>query len=274
MARDHGPALLAAALAAAERGWRVFPLRPDTDLPAGHTANRCPRNGRCAGGHLTPDHRATTELELIRQCWQHAPYGVGIATGPSHLVVIVLDVPADPRDVPPKRWARPGVRDGLDVFAVVCEEAGQHWPTTTYSARTDRGTFHLYFAAPTQPPIQSRLGALGWKTAVRADGGYVPAAGTVIEGQLVRVVHDGAPAPLPAWLAHRLTPPSAAARPAGHPDDPGLKVRTSGTPAADWTCRCGHQEHVRGRAAVADLVGRARTGSCPHQQPTAKEAAA
>lgn len=45
--------------------------------------------------------RATTDRERITLCWTHAPYNVGIATGPSRLVVVDLDVPKCPDDTPP-----------------------------------------------------------------------------------------------------------------------------------------------------------------------------
>ncbi|HLL35130.1 MAG TPA: bifunctional DNA primase/polymerase, partial [Streptomyces sp.] len=42
MTHDARSALLRAALAAAGRGWHVFPLRPGSKVPAGHAAARCP----------------------------------------------------------------------------------------------------------------------------------------------------------------------------------------------------------------------------------------
>ncbi|WP_333769836.1 hypothetical protein [Streptomyces sp. IBSBF 2435] len=45
---------------------------------------------------------------------------------------------------------------------------------------------------------------------------------------------------------------------------PGLQVHLTGTPVADWLCRCGHHERATGRAAVIELTIRARVGTCPH----------
>ncbi|MCQ4082466.1 hypothetical protein NGB36_18125 [Streptomyces sp. RB6PN25] len=45
---------------------------------------------------------------------------------------------------------------------------------------------------------------------------------------------------------------------------PGLQVRMTGVPVADWLCRCGHHERARGRAAVIALTRRVRVGICPH----------
>jgi hypothetical protein len=44
--------LLTAALAAAERGFHVFPLRPGTKRPALHGETSCPRTGPCRRGHV------------------------------------------------------------------------------------------------------------------------------------------------------------------------------------------------------------------------------
>ena len=68
--RDHADRLLAAALAAAGRDWRVFPLRPDAKRPAfpDHTADRCAgTDPRCRDGHTGWEPRATTDPERIRQ---------------------------------------------------------------------------------------------------------------------------------------------------------------------------------------------------------------
>ncbi|MET7940647.1 bifunctional DNA primase/polymerase [Streptomyces sp. NPDC005302] len=201
------PALLCAALAAAERGWPVFPLRPGDKRPAGHPEQNCPRTGRCADGHRIPEQRATRAAENIRACWQQAPYNVGIATGPANLVVIDLDLPKDDNDTAPPEWA--GLADGLDVFAVLCERAGERLPTETYTVRTRRGGQHLYFTAPEGKTLRSTGGTLGWKVDTRAWGGYVVAAGSAVGGTSYEIIHDAPPAPLPAWLGDLLTPAPA-----------------------------------------------------------------
>ncbi len=45
---------------------------------------------------------------------------------------------------------------------------------------------------------------------------------------------------------------------------PGLQVRFTEPPVADWLCSCGHHERARGRAAVMKLTARVRVGICPH----------
>ncbi len=86
-------ALLSAALAAAERGWPVFPLRPGTKRPALHGEDSCPGIGDCAGVHRKWEDRATTDPDRIRRAWGDVPFNVGIATGPAGLLVIDLDMP-------------------------------------------------------------------------------------------------------------------------------------------------------------------------------------
>lgn len=91
----HEPlsALLRAALDAAERGWHVFPLRPGGKRPALHGESACAGTGNCATGHRKWEQRATTDPDRIRAAWATGPFNVGIATGPSGLVVVDLDVP-------------------------------------------------------------------------------------------------------------------------------------------------------------------------------------
>ncbi|MEU6054165.1 bifunctional DNA primase/polymerase [Streptomyces xanthochromogenes] len=203
MTPTHAPALLCAALAAAERGWPVFPLRPGDKRPAGHPERDCPGTGRCTEGHRTPEQRATLDADSIRACWDTAPYNVGIATGPAQLVVVDLDLPKNADDTAPAQWA--GMADGLDVFAALCERAGQPLPTETYTVRTRRGGQHLYFTAPEGKTLRSTGGTLGWKVDTRAWGGYVVGAGSLVATRAYEVIHDAPATPLPAWLSDLLT---------------------------------------------------------------------
>lgn len=49
---------------------------------------------------------------------------------------------------------------------------------------------------------------------------------------------------------------------------PGLQVRCSHPPVADWLCSCGHHERARGRAAVIELTTRVTVDVCPHTAAT------
>jgi hypothetical protein len=186
---------LITALDAASRGWHVFPLIPGDKRPAVRDW----------------ENRATTDPDRITRCWAHGAYNIGIATGPSQLVVIDLDTPKTPDDTPPAAWALPGVSDGASVLAVLCERHGQPFPCDTHTVRTGRGGLHLYFTAPTDgEPLRNTAGdkgnGLGWKVDTRAAGGYVVAAGSTASGRPYTTVHHAPAAPLPGWLATLLRP--------------------------------------------------------------------
>lgn len=207
---DH---LLAAALAAAERGWHVFPIQPGRKKPPalhGDTKQRpCPRTGVCRDGHQGWEQRATTDPDRIRRAWSTGPFNVGIATGPSGLVVVDLDMPKSSTDRPPARWRLEGIQDGHDVFTAVCQEHGEEVPWDTYSAHTARGGTHLYFTAPPGARLSITEGeknGLGWKVDTRAHGGYVVAAGSTTPDGTYTVADDRDPAVLPAWLTTLLLP--------------------------------------------------------------------
>ncbi|MFI7272635.1 bifunctional DNA primase/polymerase [Streptomyces sp. NPDC049879] len=180
-----------AALRLVRRGWHVFPLIPGEKRPAVSCWER----------------RATTDPGRIARCWVAGPFNVGVAAGPSRLVVVDLDTPKDADDAPPPDWAGEDVRDGMDVFAAVCEQHGQRYPADTFTVRTGRGGIHLYFAAPAGIELRNSSGKLGWKVDTRAGGGYVVGPGSTVNGCPYTVVHDAEPAPLPAWLAALLAPP-------------------------------------------------------------------
>lgn len=188
--------ILRYALAAAARGWHVFPLAPGDKRPL--------------KGFRDWERHATTDPKRIRATWEHAPFNIGIACGPSGLVVLDLDVPK-PGQTPPAPWNLPGVNDGADVLAVICEQEGQPLPLDTFQVRTRRGGMHLYFTAPTtKPTLGNTSGRLGWLIDTRACGGYVVGPGSHITAPdgtgTYQVIHNAPPAPLPPWLFQRLSP--------------------------------------------------------------------
>ncbi|MFK4118449.1 bifunctional DNA primase/polymerase [Streptomyces longwoodensis] len=189
--------LLRAALDAAECGWHVFPLRPGTKRPALHGTASCPGTGECASGHRKWEQRATTDPDRIRAAWSRAPFNVGIATGPSGLVVIDLDVPKDnsSSDAP----------CGATTFAALCERAGQAVPTT-YRVRTASGGEHLYFTAPTGTRLTNTARTVGELVDTRAWGGYVVAAGSTTPAGPYEALCGPEAAPLPSWLQSILRP--------------------------------------------------------------------
>jgi Bifunctional DNA primase/polymerase, N-terminal len=195
--------LLGAALSAAARGWQVFPLAPGRKTPAVRDWET----------------RATADAERIRRCWSAGPFNVGVACGPSGLVVVDLDTPKPGQDTAGE-WRLPGVGCGEDVLAVVADRAGQPLPVDTLAVRTGRGGLHLYFAAPTGSRLRNTAGRLGWLIDTRAAGGYVVAAGSIVDGRPYRLLTDRPPAPLPGWLADRLTDPGPTPGPIDLPPPP------------------------------------------------------
>lgn len=210
---DGGPdGPLSSALAAARRGWPVFPVRPGQKRPAfpDHTATRCTRRDlRCTTGHQGWEPRATTDTDRITRGWSTAPYNVGLACGPAALVVVDLDVPKPGEGTPPAEWRTEGVRTGADVLAVLADRARQPLGPLydTYTVITGRGGRHLYFTAPDGAHLGNTAGELGWLIDTRAHGGYVLTAGSIVAGRPYTVERDQPPSPLPPWLFQRLSRP-------------------------------------------------------------------
>jgi hypothetical protein len=186
--------LLWAATALAERGWHVFPCQPGSKRPA-----------------LRQDweHRATTDTARVARCWETGPWNIGVACGPSGLIVIDLDTPKPGQPKPPE-WAHDtGVGDGTDVLAALCEQARQPWPSETFTVTTPSGGTHLYFTAPPGMHLRNTAGRLGWLIDTRAAGGYVLGPGSIVNGKPYTAINPGPPAPLPAWLADQLAAEAA-----------------------------------------------------------------
>ena len=170
----HGStsAMGATALALAERGLAVHPLRPKAKEP------------------LTPHgfRDATRDPATIRRWWVDWPTAnPGIACGASE--VLVLD------------------EDLLNELKRLCEEHGQPLPRT-YTVRTSKGR-HFWFKQPEGEPI-GNVGSLrkaGYQIDVRGQGGYVVGPGSVHpDGGEYTVEDDSEIAELPDWLLSLLRP--------------------------------------------------------------------
>ncbi|MFI6950734.1 bifunctional DNA primase/polymerase [Streptomyces sp. NPDC050422] len=188
---------LSAALQAAEQGWHVFPLRPADKRPALHGVHVCTLLGDCAGGHRKWEDRATIDPARIRRAWADRPFNVGIATGPSGLVVVDLDMP--------KPNSSKGTPSGVTTFEALCERTGHPVPAT-YRTRTASGGHHLYFTAPPGTRLGNTAGTLAPLVDTRAWGGYVVAAGSTTTTGPYEVTDPAPVAPLPAWLLSLLRP--------------------------------------------------------------------
>ena len=169
------------ALAYAARGWRVFPLLPNSKLPA--TQHGCKD--------------ATTDLEAVRRLFTRNSGNIGIATG-NGLVVIDLDVKSD--------------RNGLEAWHALC--APQEALQDTFECLTPSGGRHLYFRLPQGIVVQNSASKLGAGIDVRGEGGYVVAPPSTIDGKAYAWELSNPPQlpATPAWLLALLTTPAKKSR--------------------------------------------------------------
>jgi hypothetical protein len=144
----------------ADYGWAVFPLKPGTKEPG--TAN--------GWKDATTDHELVDGLFADR--WDGAERGIGIATGPSGLLVVDFDGVAPDEQYP-----------------------------ETLAARTPNG-WHLYYAGAGR----STAGRLGPGIDTRGEGGYVVAPPSLHpSGERYRWANEPARvAELPRWIALRI----------------------------------------------------------------------
>jgi hypothetical protein len=184
------PNLLAAAARYAALGWPVLALHtPDHEGRCSCGRAGCSKPGK----HPRTRHGlrdASTDPDRIRGWWAAWPdANVGVATG----WLVVVDVDGT---------------DGRQALEALQRAQGPLPPTLT--ALTGRG-MHLYFRAGAHR-IPTSAGRLGPGLDVRGRGGYVVAPPSLhADGHRYRWIARHRPAPLPRWLAQRLT---AAAPPA------------------------------------------------------------
>ncbi len=160
---------LNSALAYAQNGYRVFPVRAGEKRP--ETANGF--------------HDATTDPDQIRSWWTEMPdANIGISTG----VMLVVDV--DPEG---RAW----LEDDREKYASLTEAP---W------ARTPRGGHHFWFRQPEGMELRNSVSKLAQGVDTRATGGYVVVAPSRVgDGQYTWVEgHELPPIDqlpeLPLWL--------------------------------------------------------------------------
>ncbi len=150
----------------ASRGWHVFPCRPGNKRPA---VDRW-------------EERACADPQRVAPHWP-AGANIGLACGPSGLVVVDLDT----HGTLPDEWRLPGVRDGRDVLAQLCEWAGQLGDGV--------------FALGVQPGQLLALVGGEFLIDTRAAGGYIVAPPSVVDGRPYELLDDRDPEPLPRLVA-------------------------------------------------------------------------
>jgi hypothetical protein len=249
--------LLTWALWYAHHGWHVFPLRPGSKRPAtpDHRAQDCDHTDpRCRPTHTGWEQRATTDPDRIGRAWTARPWGIGIATGPSGLLVVDTDTPDQP--------------DQPHGETVLADLAAAHGGLPgTFAVNTPSGGRHRYYTQPEGLDLGNTASRLGPHIDTRGVGGYVVAPPTRIHPPThthtgaYRVVQGNRPAPLPGWLADLLaTPP----RPPSTPPPPGgtltsgyVRAAVEGETTRVRRAAEGTRNHTLFTAAVAlgQLVG-------------------
>ena len=161
------------ALALAERGLRVHPLRPGTkvavvkDWPA----------------------LATGDRATIEAWWRSYPdANIGVATG-GGLVVLDIDGPTGETSLNLKQAASADTRP-------------------TFTVKTPHG-HHLYYL--TAIPVRNSAGRHGPGLDVRGEHGYVVGPGSSVDGTVYTIVSHLSMAPAPKWVTE--PPPAATTQP-------------------------------------------------------------
>ena len=157
----------------AELKWRTFPLTQNAKTPA---VNDWPNI-------------ATTNPNN-HNIWFNGPNGIGIATGQGLLVV---DIDTN------------NGKTGHESLADL-EETYEPLPTTR-EAITASGGRHLYYTYPAELNLRNTASKLGKDIDTRADGGYVVAPPTALNGNTYEweLSSPIQPAPAPQWLLKLLT---------------------------------------------------------------------
>jgi hypothetical protein len=160
------------------------------------------------GGSGTSEAQQAEILDHFIKGGDLTPYNIGIACGPSRLVVIDLDIPHE--EQPGKLAAAPAAA-GTNALTALCDRHRQPFPLPTYAVDTPSGGCHLYYAAPSTR-VRNSAGRLGPLIDIRADGGYVIGAGSHVGVRAYRASDERTPVPLPRWIAGRWPAPSGGCR--------------------------------------------------------------
>lgn len=166
---------------ALERGFSVFPLKPNSKTPA--------------TPHAFKD--AKSSPEVLNYAWEEKRENYGISTGKvSSLLVLDVDEGGD--------------KKGLESLVALSKMHGKDF-LYTYSVRTPRGGVHLYFRLPEDECYSNsnvRLKDAGFSALdIRCEGGYVVGPGSTINDTVYEVVDESRSVlTLPEWMKRYLQP--------------------------------------------------------------------
>lgn len=157
-------------------------------------------NGKVPMKHMTKwESQASNDPIQISEWWNDFPgANIGIATGPSNLVVLDFDSAKSPNE-----------KSGIENFRKAYP--GRKLPGT-YTVRTAGGGWHLYYQRPQGVELRNTAGkngrGLAERVDTRAQGGYVVAPGSIIGGNRYERMGDesgilGLPT-LPDWITSDL----------------------------------------------------------------------
>ncbi|WP_280404507.1 bifunctional DNA primase/polymerase [Nocardia brasiliensis] len=244
-----------AALAAANRGWFVFPLRSGRKTPASL------RLRNLDGTPCTWPSYATTDTEQIRRWWAgQRTYNIAIATGPSNLHVIDIDGTG---------------HDGKHLTALRSALSVLEPIPATLTVRSPHG-LHLYFNVPPPSRLHCTVARLAPGVDSRGVGGYIVAAGSQTPHGAYQVVDPSPVAAMPSGLIERLVPAPPPDLPAPWPSSVGAYVAAVVTREASRVASA--QRHTRNKSlfrAAFNLGRLVAGGNLPeHQARTALSAAA
>lgn len=179
--------LLQAALKYAQQGWHVLPLKARDKTPLIERGVKA----------------ASSDPKQVAAWWKKWPTAnVGVACGPSGLVVVDLDG-----------------EQAAASWAALVGELGL--PQKPYTNKTARGR-HVVFARPAGVIIRNSSGKLAKGIDVRADGGYIVVPPSIHPSGAPYEHEGGELIPLPSALADRL---KAAKATTSSPPAPGVNGR-------------------------------------------------
>ncbi len=180
-------------------------------------------------------------------------YNIGIACGPSGLVVIDLDLPReDAGDDDPDEDGVLFPLSGADRLSRLARANRERYPGDTYVVDTPSGGCHLYFSAA-DGKARNSAGAVAPHIDVRAGGGYVVGAGSRVGGQAAHRARNrsaGPTWPPASWLG-RLVAAAPVALPGPAPRLP-VADRAQGRAYAMAALRAETSRVARGRAGDAE----------------------
>ncbi|MFI7074911.1 bifunctional DNA primase/polymerase [Micromonospora sediminicola] len=162
---------------------------PSVALAAGLAVFALPAGAKRAAPGWT---RQVTTDPAVVAAWP-AGVNVGVACRASGVVGLDLD-------------RKDGV-DGVDTLRAMCAAARRPWPATLTVATAHDG-LHLYFRAPAGVVVPSSIGrwpGVDVRAPGRRLGGYLVGPGSIVDGRPYTISRDLPIAPLPPWLATKLT---------------------------------------------------------------------